>query len=260
MVEIRGLGLQDAGFAGGVNVVDVVGEAVNDNRTLDIVEGRLTCCNALADDWIANSAPSEAVVIGALDMNQAAVARVVVGNEDARAIRGDPLTVRLRRIDDLGGAVLRVEVGDGVRTSNCRNTELCRMEGRVAQKNERLGMQRSRGSHIHVSVAATEDDLAGLLERRVDHSLERGCQTERSRPQVRARAQRDDAHRAVGGDGDLRFTIAVRTQQGSVAKLQAPAKGAGERRQSGQKRDTKDSTEPPESSRVIHDFFLLLFV
>ena len=75
VVEVRGLSLQDAGLASGVDVIDVMGEAISDNRALGVIEGRFARCGALAYDRITNAPPGKSIVIGTLDVNQSAVAR-----------------------------------------------------------------------------------------------------------------------------------------------------------------------------------------
>src|SRR6266404_4917927 len=106
----------------------------------------------------------------------------MVGNEDARAVGGDPLAVRLRRIDNLRSAVAAVEAGGRVRTSDRGNADLRRMEGRVDQKDQSRRMQRASRAHIHVGVAATEYALPGVLQRRVNHPLKGWRGTERAGP------------------------------------------------------------------------------
>src|SRR5713101_3950949 len=106
VVEIRGGPFLNACLTGGINVVHIVSEAVGDDGPLIVIEGGIAGRAVLTDDGIAHPLKREAIVVGALHVDQSAVARVVIGDEYARAVGGDPLAVRLRRIDDLRGAVL----------------------------------------------------------------------------------------------------------------------------------------------------------
>ncbi len=80
IVEICRLGFLDASLTGGIDVVDVVGERIGDDRPLVVVEGRVACRASLTDDGIAHTVKGQAIVVGALDVNQCAVPRIVVGD------------------------------------------------------------------------------------------------------------------------------------------------------------------------------------
>src|SRR5215469_18810827 len=80
IVEIGRLGFLETSLTCSIDVVDIVGERIGDYWPLVVVEGRVGCRTALADNWIAYAVKGQAIIVGALDMNQGAVSRIVVGN------------------------------------------------------------------------------------------------------------------------------------------------------------------------------------
>src|SRR5258707_6723216 len=114
------LGLLYARLARSVNGVGVVREWIGDDGTLSIVKSGVASKAALADHGIPDAVPVEAVVVGALHVNQGAVSGVVIGNVHRPAVRGDPLAIRSGGINDLCDATAeihaarrRIRTGDG---------------------------------------------------------------------------------------------------------------------------------------------------
>ena len=69
--------------------------------SLVVVEGGVAGRSGLADYWVAYSVECDAIVVGPLDMNRCAGARVVVGNVDVDSVRCDPRPISLGRVNDL---------------------------------------------------------------------------------------------------------------------------------------------------------------
>ena len=69
IVEVGAGSLLDTGFTGGVDVVNIMGDRIGDNRPLVVVEGRIAGGTTLSRDGRVHTSPSEAIVIGALHVN-----------------------------------------------------------------------------------------------------------------------------------------------------------------------------------------------
>src|SRR5262249_6594703 len=78
IVEIRRLGFLETSLTCSIDVVDIVGERIGDDRPLVVVEGRVAGRSTLTNDGIPDAVKGQAVVVGALDMNQGAVPRIVI--------------------------------------------------------------------------------------------------------------------------------------------------------------------------------------
>src|SRR5256712_2866664 len=115
VVEVRRRPFLDTGLAGRVDVVHVVGEHIGDDGSLVVIEGGVAGDPALPDDRVAHALPREAVVVGALEVNQRAAARIVVGDEHARAVGRGPGAVGFGQVDDLRLATGRAEVAAAFR-------------------------------------------------------------------------------------------------------------------------------------------------
>ncbi len=109
--------LLHARLARSVDCVRVVRERIGDDGSLSIVERRVAGKTALAHHRIADAMPVQAVIVGALHVNQRAVCGVVIGNVHRCAVRGDPLPIGSGSVDDLRGAAAcagrRRRTGDG---------------------------------------------------------------------------------------------------------------------------------------------------
>ncbi len=92
--------------------------------SLVVVEGGVAGRSGLADYRVAYSVEGDAIVVGPLDMNRCARARVVIGNVDVGSVRCDPGAVSLGSVDDLGCTVSEVASKVRVRTSNGRYSKL----------------------------------------------------------------------------------------------------------------------------------------
>ncbi len=104
-------------LARGVDCVDVVRERIGHDGSLGVVERRIASKATLAHDRITDAVPVQAVIIGALYVDQRAVCRVVIGDVHRRAVRSDPLAIGSSSVDDLRGAAAcagrRRRTGDG---------------------------------------------------------------------------------------------------------------------------------------------------
>src|SRR3989442_13127024 len=78
-----------------------MGRRIRDDRALIVIERGHPSEAILARNRIADPRPREPVVVRSLHVNQGARAAVMVRNVDGRTVRGDPLAVRLRRVEDL---------------------------------------------------------------------------------------------------------------------------------------------------------------
>ncbi len=87
--------------ARGIDIVHVVGYWICYDLSLVVVEGGVAGRSGLADYRVAYSVEGDAIVVGPLDMNRCARARVVIGNVDVNSVRCDPRTISLGRVNDL---------------------------------------------------------------------------------------------------------------------------------------------------------------
>src|SRR2546425_3550096 len=163
VVEVRRRPFLDTGLAGRVDVVHVVGERVGDDGSLVVIEGGVAGDPALPDDRVAHALPREAVVVGALEVNQRAAARIVVGDEHARAVGRGPGAVGFSQVDDLRLATGRAEARGRVPAGDGRNAELAREDGRVAEEDQRRQVQRPGRAEVHVGVFPAKFDSPRLL-------------------------------------------------------------------------------------------------
>src|SRR5260221_9887202 len=146
VVEVCARPLLNAGLASGVHVVNVVRERISDDRSLIIVERGIASVAALRDHWIAHLRPGEAVIVGALHVDQRAIPCIVVGNEITRAIRRDPAAIRARRVNDLRLAAPR-NAGSREREARAADRGDAQLESGQRwrrYKNQSRGMERAR--------------------------------------------------------------------------------------------------------------------
>src|SRR5438045_9511244 len=70
--------LQEPSLTRSKNVVHVMGHGVGYNRPLNVIESGAGRDSILANDRVANSVPSETVIVGTLDVNERTKPRIVV--------------------------------------------------------------------------------------------------------------------------------------------------------------------------------------
>src|SRR5438876_9588466 len=89
--------LQEPSLTRSKNVVHVMDHGVGYNRPLNVIESGAGRDSILANDRVANSVASETIFVGTLDVNERTRPRIVVTEIHLRAIRSNPLSVRLGR-------------------------------------------------------------------------------------------------------------------------------------------------------------------
>src|SRR5437870_7820282 len=124
VVVVSALGLLNAGFAGSVDRIHVVGQRIGYDRSCRVVESGIRCDAALAHNGISDLLPTVTVVIRALEANQGTVTRVMVGEVDVRGFRRDPGAVGSCSIDYLRRAGAQIETG------HIRARDRCHSQGR----------------------------------------------------------------------------------------------------------------------------------
>ena len=85
--------LQEPSLTRSKNVVHVMGHGVGYNRPLNVIESGAGRDSILANDRVANSVPSETIIVGTLDVNERTKPRIVVTEIHMRAIRSNPIPV-----------------------------------------------------------------------------------------------------------------------------------------------------------------------
>lgn len=205
-----------------------MGQRIDRQITLVVVEGRIAGRSALAHNRVARFLPCQAIVVGPLKMNQSGVSGIVVRDINMRPVGSSPGPVRSRGVDDLPFTPCDVEawVGD-TWAGDRRNTNLDVSKRGIEKEYQRCGVQRARRADVDVRIARAENGLTGLLQRGVNHALELRGYTKRPCPKIRAERRKveqplqpDHRHRAIARNRDLWLAVSIRPKERRVRERQ----------------------------------------
>ena len=188
-----------------------MGRWVRDERTLIVVERRVSRNAALAGDGARGRLPCQPIVIRPLDMDEGARAAVVIRDVDGRPVGGDPLAVRLGCVDQLSLAVREVVRSVRVQTCDRGDPEARGRERWVRDRHQRAEMERPRRAEVDIRVLPADP----LPDLRVRRTLEDRRLPERRRPHIRLEqpprqagehrgAVRADCHRGLAAPVTLK--------------------------------------------------------